>query len=58
MHTMDTLRYAQATVRRVFIARCWAPDSRPMDCLCSDDVVHDVTIEVCLLCVGPYRGYV
>jgi hypothetical protein len=29
-----------------------------MDCLGSDDVVHDVTIELRFLCVGPCRGYI
>jgi hypothetical protein len=27
-------------------------------CLGSDDVVRDVTTELCLLCVGSCRGYI
>jgi hypothetical protein len=38
-------RWRHTTVHQVFITRCWAAGSRPMDCLGDDDVVRDLTIE-------------
>jgi hypothetical protein len=52
MHNMDTLQYEQATVRRVFISRCWAATGGPMDCLGGYDVIRDLTIEK-VFSVGP-----